>query len=150
MGSIPVRIKRLEGNDLPLPEYKTKGSAGFDLSACINSKETLAPGQIKLIPTGFIFEIPEGYELQIRPRSGLAAKNGISIVNTPGTIDSDYRGEVKIILVNHSQTPFVIKRGERIAQAVLNAAPQATLIEAEDLTDTTRGSGGFGHTGIRA
>ncbi len=150
MGSIPVRIKRLEGNDLPLPEYKTKGSAGFDLSACINSEETLAPGQIKLIPTGFIFEIPEGYELQIRPRSGLAAKNGISIVNTPGTIDSDYRGEVKIILVNHSQTPFVIKRGERIAQAVLNAAPQATLIEAEDLTDTTRGSGGFGHTGIRA
>lgn len=148
MGRIPVRVKRLEGNNLPLPEYKTKGSAGFDLSACIDAEEILAPGEIKLLPTGLVFEIPEGYELQVRPRSGLAAKNGISIVNTPGTIDSDYRGEVKIILVNHSKTTFVIKRGERIAQAVLNAAPQAELIEAEDLTDTTRGVGGFGHTGI--
>jgi dUTP pyrophosphatase len=148
MGSIPVRVKRLGGNDLPLPEYKTKGSAGFDLSACIDAEENLAPGEIKLVPTGLVFEIPEGYELQIRPRSGLAAKNGISIVNTPGTIDSDYRGEVKIIMVNHSKTSFVIKRGERIAQAVLNAAPQAELIEAEDLTDTTRGAGGFGHTGV--
>ena len=148
MGSIPVRVKRLEGNNLPLPAYATKGSAGFDLSACITNEETLAPGEIKLIPTGLSFEIPEGYELQIRPRSGLAAKNGISIVNTPGTIDSDYRGEVKIIMINHSKTPFVIKRGERIAQAILNAAPQAQLIEAEELTDTNRGAGGFGHTGV--
>jgi len=148
MGSIPVKIKRLEGNDLPLPAYATKGSAGFDLSACITTQETINPGEIKLICTGLSFEIPEGYELQIRPRSGLAAKNGISIVNTPGTIDSDYRGEVKIIMVNHSKTPFVIKRGERIAQAVLNAAPQAQLIEAEELTDTARGDGGFGHTGV--
>lgn len=148
MGSIPVRVKKLEGNNLPLPAYATKGSAGFDLSACITTEETLAPGEIKLIPTGLSFEIPEGYEIQIRPRSGLAAKNGISIVNTPGTIDSDYRGEVKIIMINHSKTPFVIKRGERIAQAVLNAAPQAQLIEAEELTDTTRGAGGFGHTGV--
>ncbi len=148
MNRIPVKIKRLEGNTLPLPTYATKGSAGFDLSACITTEETLAPGEIKLIPTGLSFEIPEGYEIQIRPRSGLAAKNGISIVNTPGTIDSDYRGEVKIIMINHSKTPFVIKRGERIAQAVLNAAPQAQLIEAEELTDTTRGAGGFGHTGV--
>ena len=148
MGSIPVKVKMLEGNDLPLPAYATKGAAGFDLSACISTELTLAAGEIKLIPTGLSFEIPEGYELQIRPRSGLAAKNGISIVNTPGTIDSDYRGEVKIIMVNHSKTPFVIKRGERIAQAVLNAAPQAQLIEAEELTDTTRGAGGFGHTGV--
>jgi len=148
MGSIPVRVKRLEGNNLPLPAYATKGSAGFDLSACVTTEEMIAPGEIKLIPTGLSFEIPEGYEMQIRPRSGLAAKNGISIVNTPGTIDSDYRGEVKIIMINHSKTPFVIKRGERIAQAVLNAAPQAQLIEAEELTDTTRGAGGFGHTGV--
>jgi dUTP pyrophosphatase len=148
MDRIPVKVKRLEGNNLPLPEYKTTGSAGFDLSACVHSEETLAPGEIKLIPTGLTFEIPEGYELQIRPRSGLAAKNGISIVNTPGTIDSDYRGEVKIILVNLSQTPFVINRGERIAQAVLNAAPQAQLIETEELSGTTRGTGGFGHTGV--
>ena len=148
MGRIQVNVKRLEGNNLPLPEYKTTGSAGFDLSACIDTEETIEPGKIKLIGTGLVFEIPEGYELQIRPRSGLAAKNGISIVNTPGTIDSDYRGEVKIIMINHSTTPFVIKRGERIAQAVLNAAPQAELIETTELTDTTRGAGGFGHTGV--
>jgi dUTP pyrophosphatase len=145
---VDVRIKRLEGNTLPLPEYKTIGSAGFDLMACINKDEVLEAGQIKLIGTGLSFEIPVGYEIQIRPRSGLAAKNGISIVNTPGTIDSDYRGEVKIILINHSKEKFVIKHGDRIAQAVLVPVVHANLIEAEDLNTTQRGSGGFGHTGV--
>ena len=145
---VDVRIKRLEGNTLPLPEYKTIGSAGFDLMACINKDEVLEAGQIKLIGTGLSFEIPVGYEIQIRPRSGLAAKNGISIVNTPGTIDSDYRGEVKIILINHSKDKFVIKNGDRIAQAVLMPVVQANLIEADDLNTTQRGSGGFGHTGV--
>jgi dUTP pyrophosphatase len=145
---VDVRIKRLEGNTLPLPEYKTIGSAGFDLMACINKDEVLEAGQIKLIGTGLSFEIPVGYEIQIRPRSGLAAKNGISIVNTPGTIDSDYRGEVKIILINHSKEKFVIKNGDRIAQAVLVPVVHANLIEAEDLNTTQRGSGGFGHTGV--
>jgi len=145
---VDVRIKRLEGNTLPLPEYKTIGSAGFDLMACIDKDEVLESGQIKLIGTGLSFEIPVGYEIQIRPRSGLAAKNGISIVNTPGTIDSDYRGEVKIILINHSKDKFVIKNGDRIAQAVLMPVVHANLIEVNDLSTTQRGSGGFGHTGV--
>jgi len=145
---VDVRVKRLEGNTLPLPEYKTVGSAGFDLMACLEKQESLEAGQIKLIGTGLSFEIPVGYEIQIRPRSGLAAKNGISIVNTPGTIDSDYRGEVKIILVNHSKENFVIKNGDRIAQAVLMPVVHANFIEAKELTDTSRGSGGFGHTGV--
>ncbi|HOW16184.1 MAG TPA: dUTP diphosphatase [bacterium] len=145
---VDLRIKRLEGNTLPLPEYKTIGSAGFDLMACIDKDEVLESGQIKLIGTGLSFEIPVGYEIQIRPRSGLAAKNGISIVNTPGTIDSDYRGEVKIILINHSKDKFVIKNGDRIAQAVLMPVVHANLIEVNDLSTTQRGSGGFGHTGV--
>lgn len=145
---VDLRVKRLEGNDLPLPEYKTVGSAGFDLMACINEQEILEPGQIKLVGTGLSFEIPVGYEIQVRPRSGLSAKNGISIVNTPGTIDSDYRGEVKIILINHSKENFSIKKGDRIAQAVLMPVVHANFIEAEDLSNTQRGSGGFGHTGV--
>ena len=147
MSLVDVKIKRLPGNDLPLPQYKTIGSSGFDLSAFIDKDEILESGQIKLIPTGLIFEIPLGYELEIRPRSGLAAKNGISIVNTPGTIDSDYRGEVKIILINHSKDNFVIKRGERIAQGVLKTVTHANLIETDELSDTIRADGGFGHTG---
>jgi len=148
MSLIDVKVKRIEGNDLPLPEYKTIGSSGFDLSAFINKEETLRPGEIKLISTGLIFEIPIGFEIQIRPRSGLAAKNGISIVNTPGTIDSDYRGEVKIILINLSKENFVIKNGDRIAQAILAPVVHANLIEADKLSDTKRSSGGFGHTGV--
>ncbi len=147
MSLVDVKIKRLPGNDLPLPEYKTIGSSGFDMSAFIDKDEVLEPGQIKLIPTGLMFEIPLGYEMEIRPRSGLAAKNGISIVNTPGTIDSDYRGEVKIILINHSKENFVIKRGERIAQGVLKTVTHANLIETDELSDTIRAGGGFGHTG---
>ncbi len=147
---VDVRVKRLEGNTLPLPEYKTVGSAGFDLMAWLEmgKQEILEPGQIKLIGTGLSFEIPVGYEIQIRPRSGLAAKNGISIVNTPGTIDSDYRGEVKIILINHSKENFIIKNGDRIAQAVLMPVVHANFIDAKELTNTSRGSGGFGHTGV--
>jgi len=148
MSLIDVKVKRVEGNDLPLPEYKTIGSSGFDLSAFIEKEENIRPGEIKLISTGLIFEIPLAYELQIRPRSGLAAKKGISIVNTPGTIDSDYRGEVKIILINHSKENFVIKKGDRIAQAILSPVVHANLIEAKDLSDTKRSAGGFGHTGI--
>ncbi|MEI6079310.1 MAG: dUTP diphosphatase [bacterium] len=147
MSLVDVKIKRLPGNDLPLPEYKTIGSSGFDMSAFIDKDEVLEPGQIKLIPTGLMFEIPLGYEMEIRPRSGLAAKNGISIVNTPGTIDSDYRGEVKIILINHSKENFVIKRGERIAQGVLKTVTHANLIETDELSDTIRAGGGFEHTG---
>ena len=148
MSLIDVKVKRVEGNDLPLPEYKTIGSSGFDLRAFIEKEETLRPGEIKLISTGLIFEIPLAYELQIRPRSGLAAKNGISIVNTPGTIDSDYRGEVKIILINHSKENFVINKGDRIAQAILSPVVHANLIESKDLSDTKRSAGGFGHTGV--
>jgi len=148
MSLIDVKVKKVEGNDLPLPEYKTIGSSGFDLSAFIEKKEILRPGEIKLISTGLIFEIPLAYELQIRPRSGLAAKNGISIVNTPGTIDSDYRGEVKIILINHSKENFVINKGDRIAQAILSPVVHANLIESKDLSDTKRSAGGFGHTGV--
>lgn len=145
---VDVRVKRLEGNTLPLPEYKTIGSAGFDLMACIINDEIIEPGQRKLVGTGLSFEIPVGYEIQVRPRSGLAVKNGISIVNTPGTIDSDYRGEVKIILINHSKDNFIIKRGDRIAQAVLCPVVHANFIDSDELSDTTRGAGGFGHTGV--
>jgi dUTP pyrophosphatase len=148
MSLIDVKLKRVEGNDLPLPEYKTIGSSGFDLSAFIEKEETLRPGEIKLISTGLIFEIPLGFEMQIRPRSGLAAKNGISIVNSPGTIDSDYRGEVKIILINHSKEDFIIKKGDRIAQAILAPVVHANLVEADKLSNTQRSAGGFGHTGV--
>ena len=148
MRLVDIRVKRINSNNLPLPKYKTSGSSGFDLSAHIEDVIVFEPGEIKLIPTGLIFEIPLGYELEIRPRSGLAARHGISIVNSPGTIDSDYRGEVKIILINQSKENFVVKPGERIAQGVLKTVMQAKLVEADDLTDTTRGSGGFGHTGV--
>ena len=128
MSLIDVKIKRMGGNNLPIPEYKTIGSSGFDIPACIEKDESIEPGEIKTIPTGLIFEIPLGYEMEIRPRSGLAAKNGISIVNTPGTIDSDYRGEVKIILINHSKEKFFIKRGDRIAQGVIKNVIHANFI----------------------
>jgi dUTP pyrophosphatase len=150
MSLVDVKVKRMTGNNHPLPEYKTIGSSGFDLSAFVEKDEVLESGQIKLISTGLMFEIPLGYELEIRPRSGLAAKNGISIVNTPGTIDSDYRGEVKIILINHSKEKFIVKSGDRIAQGVLKTVTHANFIETEELSDTTRGAGGFGHTGVRA
>jgi dUTP pyrophosphatase len=144
---LKVNVKRIEENKHPLPEYQTKGSAGFDLRANLREPIILKHGQIKLIPTGLVFEIPEGYEVEIRPRSGLAAKHGISIVNTPGTIDSDYRGEIKIILINQGKDDFTVNDGERVAQGLLKKVEQCEFIEIQELSGTERGAGGFGHTG---
>jgi dUTP pyrophosphatase len=141
-----VAFKRLPGNaDLPLPAYASAGAAGFDLRAA--AALTIAPGAIALVPTGFAVAVPPGHELQVRPRSGLAAKHGVTVLNSPGTVDSDYRGEIAVILINHGTTAFAIAHGDRIAQGIIAAAPQAKLIEVTSLDDTTRGSGGFGSTG---
>jgi dUTP pyrophosphatase len=145
--SSEIRVKRIEDNKNPLPEYQTNGSAGFDLRANLNEPVVLKHGEIKLIPTGLIFEIPEGYEVEIRPRSGLAAKHGISLVNTPGTIDSDYRGEIKIILINHGMEDFIVNNGDRIAQGLFKSVERAQFTEIKELSETGRGAGGFGHTG---
>ncbi|MBU6140484.1 MAG: dUTP diphosphatase [Proteobacteria bacterium] len=144
-----LKIKRLEnGKDLSLPKYETSGSAGMDLPAAISEPATLRSGEIKLIPTGFAIALEKGFEAQIRPRSGLALKNGITVLNSPGTIDSDYRGEICVILINHSGTDFVITRGMRIAQMVIAKYEQAEIAEVENLDETFRGSSGFGSTGI--
>ena len=135
------------GEGLPLPDYQTAGSSGFDLLAACESEMILNPGERTLVPTGISFSLPLGHEAQIRPRSGLAAKHGITLLNTPGTIDSDYRGEIKVIVINLGQEPFVIKRGMRIAQAVIAQVVKARLLAADNLDATHRGSGGFGHTG---
>ena len=141
-----VILPHAEG--LELPSYETAGSAGMDLRAACDHPIELAPGERKLIPTGLIFEIPEGYEAQIRPRSGLAFKNGLTCLNTPGTIDSDYRGEVSVLLINHANEPFAVERGMRIAQMVVAPVVQAEL-EVRDLASVTdRGTGGFGSTGV--
>src|SRR5690606_14695393 len=134
-----------------LPAYETGGAAGMDLRAAVAEDQplTLPPGQRALVPTGFVFEIPAGYEGQVRPRSGLAFKNGITCLNTPGTIDSDYRGEVKVLLVNLGEEPFVIERGMRIAQMVIAPVTQVAVREVETAGETTRGAGGFGSTGVR-
>jgi len=144
-----VKFKRLDNqfNDIPLPSYSTEHSAGMDVRAAVGESIVVRPGEIVLVPTNLSVEIPVGYEIQVRPRSGLAIKHGIGILNSPGTIDSDYRGEVKIILFNFGKEKFVIKRGERIAQLVLSKVYQARLLEVEELNETKRGSGGFGHTG---
>ncbi|MDA8233971.1 MAG: dUTP diphosphatase [Clostridia bacterium] len=143
-----VYLKRAEGCvDLPLPKYMTDQAAGMDLYAAVIQPIELKPGGISLIPTGLHIALPEGYEAQIRPRSGLALKHGISLVNTPGTIDADYRGEIGLIMINFGPEPFVINRGERVAQMVINKVEHPELIEVEELTETQRNSGGFGHTG---
>jgi dUTP pyrophosphatase len=146
---IPIRIKRLAENfnDIPLPLYATEGSSGMDIRAAVNSDIKLSPGKIVLVPTNLSVEIPNGYEIQVRPRSGLAAKHGIGILNTPGTIDADYRGEIKIIMMNFSDEEFTINRGDRIAQLIVAKVYKAELVETKELVDTHRGSGGFGHTG---
>jgi dUTP pyrophosphatase len=145
-GSIRIAVLRLDhGHDLPLPAYATAGAAGLDVVAAEDC--TLAPGARHAVATGFALAIPEGYEVQVRPRSGLALKHGITCLNTPGTIDSDYRGEVKVILVNLGQEPFAVRRGERIAQLVPAPVLRATLDEVGSLDETARGSGGFGSTG---
>ncbi len=145
---IIVRVKRLpHAEGLELPDYATPSSAGLDLRAAVEGSITLMPGERRLIPTGLILEIPEGYEGQVRPRSGLAVKHGITVLNSPGTIDADYRGEVKVILINLGDEPFILKRGERIAQLVIAPITRATLVEVEEITATARGEGGFGSTG---
>lgn len=147
-----IRLKRLpHGGDLPLPSYQSAGAAGLDLVAALplDAPTILPPGGRALIPTGLAVEIASGFEAQARPRSGLALKHGVTVLNAPGTIDSDYRGEIGVILINHGQAPFEIRRGDRIAQLVIAAAPQARLIEVAELSSTTRGAGGFGSTGLK-
>ena len=140
------------GKGLPLPAYATAGSAGMDLVSALpaDAPFTLLPGQRGLVPTGLALELPHGFEGQVRPRSGLALKLGITVLNAPGTIDSDYRGEVQVLLVNHGQQPVTLCRGDRIAQLVIGSVIQATLLSVDDLNDTTRGAGGFGSTGHAA
>jgi dUTP pyrophosphatase len=151
--SISVKIKicnpKLIEQGIPLPDYASEGASGMDIRACLESPVTLDPGQIKLIPTGLSLSIPTGYEVQIRPRSGLALKHGIGMVNGPGTIDSDYRGEVGIILINWGNAPFVVRMGDRIAQMVLAKVYRADFECVADLDTTQRGEGGFGHSGIQ-
>lgn len=143
-----IRVQLLEhARGLPLPTYATAGAAGFDLFAAVAETVEIAPGARALIPTGLRMALPAGHELQIRPRSGLALKHGITLVNTPGTIDEDYRGEIGVILLNTGTAPFAVERGARIAQAVLAPVTRATLVEATDLDETRRGTGGFGSTG---
>lgn len=143
-----MKVKIINKSDNPLPAYETVNSAGMDLRAYLpEGPVTLRPMQRVLIPTGLFMEIPEGYEGQVRPRSGLAIKNGITVLNTPGTIDADYRGEVKIILINLSDTDFVINSGERVAQIIFAKCEQMEVINVETLSETERGAGGFGHTG---
>ncbi len=134
--------------DLHLPRYATEGSAGMDVEAAIKADIVIQPGEVALVPTGLAVVIPVGYELQIRPRSGLAMKYAVTIINSPGTIDSDYRGEIKIALINHGSNPFIVHRGDRIAQMVLAPVTRARLVLTQSLDRTSRGDGGFGHTGI--
>ena len=141
-----ILIKRLS-KDILLPKYETAESSGMDLSANINSSIDILPGQTAIIPTGLSMSIPQGYEVQIRPRSGIAAKKSVTVLNTPGTIDSDYRGEIKVILINLGKLSFTVEKGDRIAQMVLCPVIKAKLKEVEDLNTTSRGEGGFGSTG---
>lgn len=144
-----VKIKRLPHNtDLPIPAYETHNSAGMDLRAAVEEDVVLKKGERKLIKTGFAIALPSGYEAQIRPRSGLALKHGITVLNTPGTVDADYRGEVMIILANLGDEDFIVTRGMRIAQMIVATCIQVTMEEVEDLDETDRGEGGFGSTGV--
>ncbi len=142
-----MKVKIVNRSKNPLPQYETVASAGMDLRADLESPVTLQPMERTLIPTGLFMELPVGYEAQVRPRSGLAIKHGIGVLNSPGTIDADYRGEIKVILVNLSNEAFTINNGDRIAQMVIASHIQAELEEVEVLTETERGAGGFGHTG---
>jgi len=149
MEQVKIYIKRLKKNHpISLPQYMTEGSSGMDLFASLEEEVILVPGERKLIPTGISVAIPEGFEGQIRPRSGLAIQKGIGLVNGPGTIDSDYRGEVGILLINFGRDPFTIHNGERIAQMVISRVFRSILVEVDDLPSTQRQEGGFGHTGV--
>ncbi len=147
---LQARILRIDTarDDIPLPQYATEGSAGMDICAAVDEDMTVQPGETVLVPTGFIIELPQGHEAQIRPRSGLAVKHNIGILNSPGTIDSDYRGEVKIILTNFGKSQYVIHRGDRIAQMIVAKYERVQWQEASSLAESGRGGGGFGHTGI--
>src|SRR4030042_1998495 len=145
---VTIRVKRLDGNqDIALPSYETEGSSGLDLRAAVNGELTLHPGEIKLVPTGLAISLPRGYEAQIRPRSGLALKHGVGMVNSPGTIDSDYRGEIGLVLINWGSAPFVIKRGDHVAQMIVTRVSQAEVLEVERLEPTPGGKGGVGQRG---
>ena len=148
--AITVEIQRLpHAEGLALPAYQTAHAAGLDLLAAVSEEKplTLAPGQRALVPTGLMMAVPPGHEAQVRPRSGLAFKHGVTVLNAPGTVDADYRGEVSVLLINHGEEPFTIRRGERIAQLVIAAVTQANLVAVASLPTTDRGSGGFGSTG---
>jgi dUTP pyrophosphatase len=146
---IRIEIKRKPGcEDVPLPRYMSAGAAGMDVHAAVPGPVTLQPGEVKLIPTGFYMAVPRGYEAQVRPRSGLALKHGVTLMNTPGTIDSDYRNEVGIILANLGRAPFTVERGMRIAQIIIAPVVQAELAVVDELSETDRNMGGFGSTGI--
>ena len=149
MESITVKISRVgfQNSDLALPQYMTDHASGLDLYAAVCEDTTLNPGERRLIPTGIALAIPPGYEAQIRPRSGLALNHGITLLNAPGTIDADYRGEIGLIIINHGEKPFLIRKGDRLAQMVINKVYRAQLQETELLDTTSRNSGGFGHTG---
>lgn len=150
MAQINVLFKILDhGKDIELPSYESKEAAGMDIRAAVETPVTLKPGERQLIPTGFQMALPVGYEAQIRPRSGLAYKNGITMLNSPGTIDSDYRGEVKVLAINHGSENFVISRGDRVAQMVIAPIHQAAIKTVESLPETNRGEGGFGSTGSK-
>lgn len=148
MKRVKISLKVKKGcEDLPLPRYATQGASGMDLVADVDGEITLVPGEIRLVSAGIYLSIPEGYEAEVRPRSGLAIKHGISLVNTPGTIDSDYRGLIGLIMINHGKEPFVIKRGDRIAQMVIKDIVRADIDVCDELDQTIRQHGGFGHTG---
>jgi len=148
MSEVKVAVKRLDhGKDLALPRYESEGAAGLDLMAAIEQPFDLAPGATAMVPTGLSIALPQHFEAQIRPRSGLAAKHGVTVLNSPGTVDADYRGEVKVILINHGKSPLTIERGMRIAQMVVAPVSRLEWSETETLPDTSRGAGGFGSTG---
>ena len=146
MNSVKIKYTAKEG--VKIPEYKTPGSAGCDICAYIENDVVIAPGKRAMIPTGLFTEIPEGYEIQVRPRSGLAAKNGVTVLNTPGTIDSDYRGEICVILINLGDESFTVHNGDRIAQLIVAPVTQGVFVKADSLNESERGAGGFGSTGV--
>jgi len=151
MNKVEIKVQRVAGSfsDIPLPEYATEGSSGLDLRAAVGAEMIIEKGKFGLVPTNIRVEIPAGYEIQVRPRSGLAAKSGIGVLNSPGTVDSDYRGEIKVILFNFGQENFVINRGDRIAQMVIGRFERVEWDEVPELEATNREAGGFGHTGTR-
>jgi dUTP pyrophosphatase len=144
---VRVSVLRLPGaEDIPLPSYMTKQAAGMDLCAAVETEVTILPGERKLIPTGLVVALPDGFEAEIRPRSGLALKHGVTLVNSPGTVDADYRGEIKLIVINHGRGAFIVKRGDRVAQMVVHRVCRVNWIPGEEMLETDRGGEGFGHT----